>query len=140
MIKLEVDQSGAKKNERLTRALLSSLELSINKKLKKMPSGTIAVAYVTDAQMKKLNTQYRKKDKTTDVLSFSYLDEGQPETLGDVVISVQQAKRQAEGSLRAELLELMTHGVLHVLGYDHMKPIDAKVMLPLQDKIVGSII
>ena len=140
MIKLEVDQTNAKKNERLTRALLGSLEVAINKKLKKVPSGTIAVAYVTDSQMKKLNTQYRKKDKTTDVLSFSYLDEGQPETLGDVVISVPQAKRQAEGSLRAEILELIAHGVLHVLGYDHMKSADAKVMLPLQDKIVGSII
>ena len=140
MIKLEVDQTNAKKNERLTRALLSSLEVAINKKLKKAPSGTIAVAYVTDTQMKRLNTQYRNKEKTTDVLSFSYLDEGQPETLGDVVISVPQAKRQAEGSLRAELLELIAHGVLHVLGYDHMKSADAKVMLPLQDKIVGSII
>lgn len=140
MIKLEVDQTNAKKNERLTRALLGSLEVAINKKLKKVPSGTIAVAYVTDTQMKRLNTQYRNKEKTTDVLSFSYLDEGQPETLGDVVISVPQAKRQAEGSLRAELLELIAHGVLHVLGYDHMKSADAKVMLPLQDKIVGSII
>lgn len=140
MIKLEIDQSGAKPTERLTKALLASLELAINKQIKKTPKGTIAVAYVTDAKMKRLNTQYRHKDKTTDVLSFSYIGELDAETLGDVIISVPQAKRQALGSLRAELLELITHGVLHVLGYDHEKPADAKKMLPLQDKIVGSIL
>lgn len=95
---------------------------------------------MTDAQMKKLNSQYRKKHKTTDVLSFSYLGEEHAETLGEVVISVAQAKRQALGSLRAELLELMAHGVLHIFGYDHERPADAKVMLPLQDKIVSAIL
>lgn len=140
MIKLEIDQTKAQKHERLTRALLSSLEKSLNRHLKKVPTGVIAVAYISDAQMKKLNSQYRHKHKTTDVLSFSYLGEEHVEILGDVVISVPQAKRQAQGSLRAELLELITHGVLHVLGYDHERPADAKKMLPLQDKIVGAIL
>jgi probable rRNA maturation factor len=140
VLKIEIDQTGAKPKERLTRALLTSLEMAINRHVKKSPNGTIAVAYVSDAKMKKLNAQYRDKDQTTDVLSFSYLHEGSADSLGDVIISVPQAKRQALGSLRAELCELITHGILHVLGYDHEKPVDAKKMLPLQDKIVGSIL
>jgi len=140
VIKFEIDQTLAKKHERLTRALLSSLEKSLNKHLKKKPDGLVAISYITDAKMKQLNSQHRKKFTTTDVLSFSYLNQEPKETLGDVVISVSQAKRQARGSLRAELIELITHGVLHIFGFDHERPVDAKAMLPLQDKIVSDVL
>lgn len=69
-----------------------------------------------------LNRQYRGKDKPTDVLSFPLADEIQPSVLGDVVISVETAARQAQRrrhSLREELQILLIHGILHLLGYDH---------------------
>ena len=69
-----------------------------------------------------MNRQYRKKDKPTDVLSFPLADELQPSLLGDVVISIETAARQAQRrhhSLREELQILLIHGILHLLGYDH---------------------
>jgi rRNA maturation RNase YbeY len=76
--------------------------------------------------MRTLNRQYRGKDRTTDVLSFA-LREGpfadlQPEFLGDIVISVPVAAKQAREaghSLAREIELLLVHGLLHLLGYDH---------------------
>jgi len=76
--------------------------------------------------MRSLNRRYRGKDKTTDVLSFA-LQEGmfpdiQPKVLGDIVISVPSASRQAAGAghpLSREIERLLIHGLLHLLGYDH---------------------
>ncbi|HEX7833133.1 MAG TPA: rRNA maturation RNase YbeY [Thermoanaerobaculia bacterium] len=90
--------------------------------------GEVSIAFVDDSQMTELNQRFRKKAKTTDVLTFpaddSYGDpqddEGRP--LGDIVISVDQAKRQAvdeKHSLATEVRYLILHGVLHALGYDH---------------------
>lgn len=77
---------------------------------------------MTDPTIHILNRQYRGKDKPTDVLSFPLADELHPELLGDVVISVDTAARQAQRrghSLREEIQTLLIHGVLHLLGYDH---------------------
>jgi len=75
-----------------------------------------------DPEIHSLNRQYRGKDKPTDVLSFPLADELHPFLLGDVVISVETATRQAQRrghSLREELQILLIHGILHLLGYDH---------------------
>lgn len=77
---------------------------------------------MTDPEIHSLNRQYRAKDKTTDVLSFPLADEVCPNLLGDVVISVDTATRQARRrghSLREETQTLLIHGMLHLLGYDH---------------------
>jgi probable rRNA maturation factor len=77
---------------------------------------------VADREIHVLNRQYRQKDKPTDVLSFPLADEVQPSLLGDVVISVETAARQARRrhhSLREEIQILLIHGILHLLGYDH---------------------
>lgn len=82
----------------------------------------LSLALVTDPEIHILNRQYRQKDKPTDVLSFPLADELQPFLLGDVVISVDTAARQAQRrhhSLREELQILLIHGILHLLGYDH---------------------
>ncbi len=79
----------------------------------------LAIAFVKDAEMKKLNRDFRHKNKTTDVLTFPG---DEPAHLGDIVISVEQAKRQAadeKHSLATEVRYLIVHGVLHALGYDH---------------------
>lgn len=80
--------------------------------------------YLTDDKtIRELNRAYREKDKPTDVLSFPISEEvGGWTVLGDIVISVDTAKRQAEyigHSLEEEIKRLLVHGFLHLLGYDH---------------------
>ena len=121
MITLDVNQEIAPVDERLDEALIVSIEGAINNLLKDLPEGEIAISYVSDGEIKRLNRIYRGKDEVTDVLSFSYLE-------------------AMEGDLRLELVDLVVHGVLHVLGYDHERPEDAEVMFPLQDKVVSRVI
>ena len=87
----------------------------------------VTIAIVDDEAMRNLNRKFRKKNKTTDVLTFpaddSYADpnaSGRP--LGDIVISIDQSRRQAaeqKHSLATEVRYLILHGILHALGYDH---------------------
>lgn len=77
---------------------------------------------MTDPAIRELNRRYRNRDIPTDVLSFPLADEVCPDLLGDVVISVDTLRRQARQRKRSvadELLRLLIHGVLHLLGYDH---------------------
>ncbi|HET6344849.1 MAG TPA: rRNA maturation RNase YbeY [Myxococcota bacterium] len=79
---------------------------------------SLGVRFVGDRGMRRVNRQFRHQDKTTDVLSFPG-DEGH---LGDILISVPTARRQAETAghgVDRELKTLLLHGVLHCLGYDH---------------------
>ncbi|HEY0461489.1 MAG TPA: rRNA maturation RNase YbeY [Pyrinomonadaceae bacterium] len=84
-----------------------------------------AIAFVSDRKMRALNREFRTKDKTTDVLSFPFeADEFDTEKdfLGDIVISLEQAERQAaenDLSLETEIKQLILHGILHLCGYDH---------------------
>jgi probable rRNA maturation factor len=87
------------------------------------PNGeSIAVRFITDDEMKRLNRQFRGRDETTDVLSFPG-DEGPARGhLGDIAVSVPTARRQAEfagHSVTVELQTLLVHGLLHCIGYDH---------------------
>jgi probable rRNA maturation factor len=83
----------------------------------------LSIALVSDAQIKRLNKLYRNKDKPTDVLSFPIGEKVEDWLiLGDIVISVDTAKRQARElghSLEEELKRLLVHGLVHLLGYDH---------------------
>ena len=106
-------------------ALLSS-------KIGEADNGDFSVAFVSDHRMKELNSFFRGKDSTTDVLSFRHeVDEfdaiaatASPDTvsLGDIVISAEQAQRQAAENgltLENEIMQLILHGLLHLCGYDH---------------------
>ena len=86
----------------------------------------LTVALVGDDEMQRLNAAYRGKDRPTDVLAFAMREgkraAGDEGTLGDVVISLDTAQRQAESrghSVDEEVTTLLLHGVLHLLGYDH---------------------
>ncbi len=85
----------------------------------------LSVALVGDGEIRRLNREYRRRDRPTDVLSFS-LREGRfgsiARSLGDVVISLETAVRQADeqgASLGDEVDRLLVHGILHLAGYDH---------------------
>ena len=84
----------------------------------------LSLELVGDRRMRRLNRMYRKNDRTTDVLAFPMRESHNPcpMLLGDVVISVPTARRQAKESGRSlgdELAALLVHGVLHLCGYDH---------------------
>ncbi|HQZ18431.1 MAG TPA: rRNA maturation RNase YbeY [Vicinamibacteria bacterium] len=83
-------------------------------------SGEVALVFAGDAALRRLNRDYRFKDKPTDVLSFE--SQGEDMGLGDIFISVETARANAKRFSRAldrELEILALHGFLHVLGYDH---------------------
>src|ERR1044072_2885574 len=85
------------------------------------------VAFISDRRMKELNNFFREKTSTTDVLSFPheadiFADDDDKEFLGDIVISAEQAARQAKENgltLENEIEQLILHGILHLCGYDH---------------------
>jgi len=140
MISLEFNQNLIPTEKRLSSTLLLSVQKYVNESVEALPEGVIAAAFISDQEMQNLNKKYREKDKTTDVLAFSYLDDKDSESLGDVVISYEQAELQAKEGVEKEVITLLVHGTLHVLGYDHINDSDAEVMLPLQDKIVAQVL
>src|SRR5690606_39082136 len=77
-----------------------------------------SVVLISDSKMIQYQKRFRQKDSPTDVLSFPADDEGES-YLGDILISIETAARQASGSLTQELQLLSLHGLLHLLGYDH---------------------
>ncbi len=83
------------------------------------PDSEVSILFTDDKKMRELNKMYRSLDRTTDVLSFPQEEE---EILGDIVISVDAAFRQAKTynlSFEEELFRLIIHGLLHLIGYDH---------------------
>ena len=108
----------------------------------------ISVSLVDNHFIHEMNRDYRGIDRPTDVISFAFLDNEdrqalykskEPVCLGDIYISVDKAKEQAEEyghSIKRELSFLFVHGLLHLLGYDHMNEADEKVMFKLQDEIL----
>lgn len=96
----------------------------------------VSLLFCGDARMRSFNRRYRRKDRTTDVLSFPAGPGAPPGFLGDLVISAPEARRQARSAripLRGAMEKLLLHGLLHLLGYDHeiddgeMDAIEAKL-------------
>ena len=90
----------------------------------------VALRLCSDATIRELNRDYRNKDKPTDVLAFAQREAATADQalLGDIVISVDTAKKQAKKGLYAELLHLASHGLCHLLGYDHRDDAEERVM------------
>ena len=90
----------------------------------------VALRLCDDAAIHELNKNYRGKNKPTDVLAFAQREAAAADSalLGDIVISVPTAKRQAKRGLYAELLHLASHGLCHLLGYDHRDDEEERVM------------
>ncbi|MBE3596631.1 MAG: rRNA maturation RNase YbeY [Hydrogenibacillus sp.] len=98
--------------------------------------GEVSVLFVGDAEIRRLNREFRNVDRPTDVLSFP-LDE--PGMLGDIVISIPRARAQAEEyghSFERELYFLLVHGFYHLLGYDHRTEAEEKAMFAKQEALL----
>ena len=113
--------------------ILKTLNVSGNKEL--------CLAFVNDEEMRKLNADYRNINRTTDVLSFPQ-DGPDDSILGDVIISIDTAIRRSKLqrlSIEREIYKLIIHGILHLLGYDHKKKNEAKVMREKELEILSSV-
>ncbi len=128
-------------------ATLNALPASLMRKhLKKNQTHLLSVSILSKAQIKRLNSQYRGKNKATDVLSFSRLEGEQVFSImtdiGDLLICAEIAREQVpiwENSYPEEIRRLTVHGLLHLFGYDHeLSRKEEKRMFSLQEKILKS--
>ena len=102
---------------------------------------SVNITFVGEKKIRQLNNEFRQVDKVTDVLSFPLFeaDENKQGDIGDIVICTKRANEQAKQYGHSELRELCflsLHGLLHVLGFDHIQKQDEEVMFSLQDKIL----
>ncbi|NLK72197.1 MAG: rRNA maturation RNase YbeY [Clostridiales bacterium] len=108
----------------------------------------ISVSFVTNEEIKELNTMYRNKNTVTDVLSFPQFENAEQINgdesiicLGDVVISLEKAKEQALDfghSNEREIIYLIVHSIFHLLGYDHMEE-EKAIMREKEEKVMSKI-
>ena len=105
----------------------------------------LSLIIVDNHEIQEINKIYRQIDKPTDVISFALEDnenlvvEGMPRILGDIFISIDKIKEQAmeyQHSFKREFSFLFVHGLLHLLGYDHLFKEDEEVMFKLQETIL----
>ena len=135
---VEIVQRGAGKklpSRKIKKIALAILELVAEK------NAELSLALIGNAEMRRLNARYRKKNYPTDVLSFAVEGVVPKETrlLGDVIISVEKAVEQAEDrghSFEQELVTLLIHGVVHLSGYDHERSAnEARAMARVEKRI-----
>lgn len=115
---------------------------------------TITVTFTTPEEIKKINKKYRNIDKKTDVLSFPMFEKNEldekinkkdfiyEDVLGDIIISIEKVKEQAEEyghSFERELSYMLVHGFYHLMGYDHIEEEDKKIMRPKEEKILNDL-
>lgn len=116
------------------------------------PDCEVSLSIVNNDEIQEINRQFREIDAPTDVLSFPLLtfEEGEQADvnenneimLGDIIISIDKAKAQAEEyghGLRRELAFLTAHSMLHLMGYDHMEEEEQKEMFKKQDDILNNL-
>ena len=114
----------------------------------------MTITFTTPEEIRKINKKYRKIDRATDVLSFQMFEKAEldekiknkdflyEDVLGDVIISIDKVKEQAEEyghSFERELSYMLVHGFYHLMGYDHIEEEDKKIMRPKEEKILNEL-
>ena len=140
LFSLELKSPGARSAARVLRKAAKDQLIKLG-----LENRELSVSLVSDRRIRAINKAHRGKDKATDVLSFPQEEPAKalraPGPIGDVVISLDTAKRQAnEGQwpLAVELRRLLAHGLLHCLGHDHETASDAKKMDTAERKLLGN--
>ena len=106
----------------------------------------MSLSFVGKEEIQEINRDYRGKDVPTDVISFAYHETedfniGPYDTLGDIIISLERVEEQASEynhSFEREFYYVLTHGILHILGYDHIEEDDKKLMREREEAILSS--
>ncbi len=114
----------------------------------------ITITLTTPENIRKINREYRNIDKATDVLSFPMFEKDEldkkikekdfehEDILGDIIISIEKVEEQAKEyghSFERELSYMVVHGFYHLMGYDHIKEEDKKIMRPKEEKILNDL-
>ncbi len=114
----------------------------------------ITITFTTPEEIRKINKKYRKIDRATDVLSFPMFEKEEldekiknkdflyEDVLGDIIISINKVREQAEEyghSFERELSYMLVHGFYHLMGYDHIEEEDKKIMRPKEEKILNEL-
>jgi len=103
-----------------------------------LPAGGLCIVLADDSLQRRLNREFRGRDKSTNVLSF----DGAPGALGDVVLALETIAAEAEAqgkTLAAHVTHLVVHGVLHLMGHDHERPGQARRMERLEIEILAGL-
>lgn len=102
----------------------------------------VNILIVDNESIREINREHREIDSPTDVLSFPMEDFGEDGILGDIVISLERAKEQAEEyghALKREIAFLTAHGMFHLFGYDHMTESEEKEMMDMQEQVLSEL-
>lgn len=148
-VEISNEQTGVEVTPSLLEYLVKGAEVTVQA-AGGSPLAEAGIILVDDSYMRELNRTYRGQDCSTDVLSFAMLEagEGEPEVfgleqdteLGDVFVSMESAVRQAAEfghSLEREVVFLAVHGMLHLLGYDHLEEADRTLMREKEDEVMA---
>lgn len=107
---------------------------------------SFSIIFTDDDTIWKINKEYRKKDAPTDVITFAlFADDtnkfvfNKTVELGEIIISVDTAKNQAQDSLEKEILTLICHGILHLLGFDHLTDEDYNFIVGIQNSVISKL-
>ena len=133
------------RSKKTTKTLISLMDLSVkqvSKDLKIKESLYFDVIVVDDQQMQKINKQFRKKDKSTDVITFALRDASSSVNtplLGEIYLAPDYIQKVSKKSFNEEFILAFIHGILHLLGYDHDDKKKEEVMFSLQNKILQKV-
>lgn len=150
ILRMELDFTSVNKAYNKYEKTFNEILSFVLKFLKLKFSPIVSVSIIDNEAIHQINKEYRNIDRETDVISFAFIDSEKDKdkikmskidyVLGDIYISYEKCEEQAksyEHSLNREICFLFLHGILHLLGYDHMEKDDEKIMFDLQDKILN---
>ena len=122
-------------SENLKAKIVECIKIALRVENREISNVEVSVSFVTNEEIKNINSEFRNINKETDVLSFpmdfEFSEEGMPYILGDIIISTEKSMEQAKEfghSIDREILYLVCHSVFHLLGYDHIEESDKLVM------------
>lgn len=142
---VENEQEKLQVEKRTIDALHKAMNIASN--LHSLEDSTVNIILVDNAKIREINREYRGVDRETDVISFALNDfevtfPWEREELGDIYISVEKALEQSREychSFDRELVYLAVHGLLHLLGYDHLEEAEKKEMRQEEEKIMAEV-
>ena len=135
-----------RKVSKIVNFLFENEDIKKNSAIKDFDVETLSfdIVFVDDKTIHSINKEYRKKDSPTDVITFALFADDEHKfvfnktvELGEIIISVETAKRQARESLEKEILTLICHGILHLLGFDHLCEADYNFVVGIQDSVIS---